>query len=100
MRKSTPEPISDVLKSVVERLEQTRKGKTGKLLSAWRAVVGKELAQHARPRGIKRNNLFVIVEDSAWFYQANLKKDSILRALKQKKGLEKLEKISFRIGKI
>ncbi|MBN3039052.1 MAG: DUF721 domain-containing protein [Candidatus Omnitrophica bacterium] len=97
--KATPESISDILKKVVEKLDPEKKNRAAKLLSAWRSVAGSELAQHTRPGGMKKNCLLVIVEDSAWFYQANLKKNKILQALQKKKGFEKIEKIHFRIGK-
>jgi predicted nucleic acid-binding Zn ribbon protein len=99
MRKGTSEPIGDVVKKVIEKLDPTKQKKSVKIISAWRAVAGRELAQHTKPVGLRKNSLLVVVDDSAWFYQVNLKKEELLAALKKKKGCEKIEKVRFRIGK-
>ena len=99
MRKSTPQPIGDVLKDVVEKLSRSKKKDISKIFSAWPAVVGKELSRHTRPANLKRGTLQVFVDDSAWFYQANFQKEKLLKALQKKIGAEKVQKIQFRIGK-
>ena len=100
MRKGTPQPISDVLKNVVGKLSQTKKKDVIKILSAWTAIAGRQLARHTRPVNLKKETLRVFVDDSAWFYQANLEKEELLKALKRKIGENKIQKIQFRIGKI
>jgi predicted nucleic acid-binding Zn ribbon protein len=99
MRKSSPEPISDVLKKVIQKLDTSGRKKQAKLDSAWRVAAGDTIAKHTRVQGVKKQTLFVLVDDSAWFYEANLKKEKILKSLRRKKDFEKVEKISFRIGR-
>jgi predicted nucleic acid-binding Zn ribbon protein len=100
MRRSTPQPIGDVVKDVVERLSQTKKKDPAKILSLWPRVCGKELARHSRPKGLRGTTLQVFVDESAWLYQASLQKERMLVALQKKIGREKIQKIVFRIGDI
>lgn len=100
MRKSSPRPIGDVLKDVVERLSQTKKKDIFKISSAWASIVGKELSRHTKPAYLQRGTLQVFADESAWLYQANFQKEELLKALQKKIGQEKIQKIQFRIGKI
>ena len=100
MKKSTPQPIGDVLKDVVEKLSQPRQKDITKIASVWPAVMGKEFVGHARPASLRKGTLRIFVENSAWFYQANLQKERLLQTLKRKIGEKKVQDIQFRIGKI
>ncbi len=98
MRKSSPQPIADVLKNVVEKLSQTKEKDSVKIFSVWPKVCGKEFARHTHSGDLKRGTLQVFVDESAWLYQANLQKEELLEALQKKIGKEKIQKIVFRIG--
>ncbi len=100
MRKGSPQPIGDVLKNVVERLSQTKKEDVFEIVSAWTSVAGKSLSRHTKPARLTKATLLISVDESAWFYQANLQKDKLLKALQKKVGREKIQKIQFRIGNI
>jgi len=99
-QRSAPEPIGDVLKNVVEELSKAKKKGIFEILSAWPALVGKEFSRHARPASLKKGVLLVSVDESAWLYQANFRKEELLKALKKKVGAEKIRKMQFRIGNI
>jgi len=100
MRKNPPQALSDVLKKVVEDLSQAKRKDIFTICSGWASVVGRELARHTRPAALKKGTLTVFVDDSAWFYQANLQKAEFLAALKKKVGKGKIQKILLRIGKV
>ncbi len=100
MRRGTALPIGEVLKDVVEKLSQTKKKDATKIFSVWASCAGKELTRHSRPAYLRRGTLWVFVDDSAWFYQASLQKEKLLKALQKKLGEQKIQKIQFRIGKI
>ncbi len=100
MRKSTPQPIGDVLKSVVEKLDKAKEKGISRILSAWPSVVGKDFSRRTRPANLKKGALLVFVEDSAWFYQLNLQKEKLLKALQKRIGADKVQKIQFRVGKV
>lgn len=99
MRKNAPQPISDVLQSVVEELSRVKKKDIFKIVSAWPALVGKELSRHSRPASLRKGTLQVFVDESAWLYQINFQKGKLLKALQKKIGPDKVQKIQFRIGK-
>lgn len=99
-QRSTAEPIGNIVKNVVEKLSSSRKANTQKILTAWPSIAGKELTRHTRPASLKKGILKIFVDESAWIYQANLKKQILLKALKKKIGQEKVRDIYFRIGKV
>ena len=99
MRKGSPQSIGDVLQGVVEELHHTKRKEAAQIFSAWASCAGKEFIRHTRPAHLHKGALLVNVEDSAWFYQINLKKDKLLVALKKKLGQNKIKRIQFRIGK-
>ena len=51
MRKGKPEPISDVMHGVLEKLVKTKKQETHKVSLTWRSIVSKELAKLLRRKG-------------------------------------------------
>lgn len=99
MRKSTPQPIGDVLQNVVEQLNQAKKKDIFKIVSAWPALVGRQLSRHSRPASLRKGTLQVFVDESAWLYQINFQKEKLLKSLQKKIGPDKVQKIQFRIGK-
>jgi predicted nucleic acid-binding Zn ribbon protein len=100
MRKSTPQPINDILQDVVASLNQIKKGDFSKISSSWASCAGKDLARHTRPLHLQRKTLLVGVDESAWLYQANLQKGRLLKALQKKIGAQKVQAIQFRIGNV
>ena len=100
MRKSKPQPIGSVVKDVVRGLESGRARSGYKIAAQWPAVVGQKLAGHLRPVGLRNGVLKVVVADSAWFYQANLQKEPILKRLQRRFGPEKIKDLQFRMGQI
>ena len=99
-RKSDPQPLSDVLQGVVEKLDRSKHSDANKLIAAWPKVCGRALARQSRPVKLQKKNLLVHVKDSAWLYQASLYKEEILTQAKKKLGKDKVENVQFRIGKI
>ena len=99
MRTGSPQLISDILKGVVEELSQAKKKGIAKVFAVWPRVAGRELSRHTRPARLQRGTLLINVDESAWLYQANLKKDVLLKALQKKIEREKIQQIQFRIGK-
>jgi len=100
MRKSHAEALSDVLKNVVEGLSHSKQSGPEKILKTWPTIAGKDLAHHTRPSYLHKGSLLILVSDSAWFYQANLRKQELLISLQKKLPKEKIKSIQFRIGDI
>jgi hypothetical protein len=69
-----------------------------KLWKLWDEVVGRQVADHARPSSIKRGTLVVKVSDSVWLQELEFRayeiKERINRALQK----EAIKKIRFKVG--
>lgn len=100
MRKTTAQPISDILKNVVEGFSQGKENDIVKIVKDWPKIVGRKLAAHAQPVTLRREVLVVNVLESAWLYQVSLEKEKLLNKLQRRFGQEKIQNIRFRIGSI
>jgi predicted nucleic acid-binding Zn ribbon protein len=96
--KTTPQPISDILKNVVEKLSQKKEGKIHKVIACWPKIAGKQLSRHTRPAHIKKGTLIIDVDESAWLYHASLQKENLLKALRKRFKETDIENVQFRIG--
>ncbi len=64
----------------------------------WDAVVGKKIAEHARPFSIKKGILLVMVTDSIWLQELEFKTEGIKERLNNKLQRRAIKKIRFRVG--
>ena len=95
------EKIDKVLKRTFENLGIERRLWEGKILGAWGKLVGKQIAKHTQPLGIKNKKLFVHVDNSNWIYQLQMNhKTEILNKLNQEAEEPFIKDIHFKLGKI
>ena len=64
----------------------------------WDGVVGKKIAEHARPFSIKKGILLVMVTDSIWLHELEYKTEGIKEMLNSKLQRKAVKKIRFRVG--
>ena len=64
----------------------------------WDGVVGKKIAEHARPFSIKKGILLVMVTDSIWLQELEFKTEGIKERLNSKLQRKAVKKIRFRVG--
>jgi len=64
----------------------------------WDGVVGKKIAEHARPFSIKKGILLVMVTDSIWLQELEFKTEVIKERLNSKLQRKAIKKIRFRVG--
>ena len=64
----------------------------------WDGVVGKKIAEHARPFSIKKGILLVMVTDSIWLQELEFKTEGIKEKLNSKLQRKAIKKIRFRVG--
>jgi hypothetical protein len=64
----------------------------------WDGVVGKKIAEHARPFSIKKGILLVMVTDSIWLQELEFKTEGIKERLNSKLQRKAIKKIRFRVG--
>jgi predicted nucleic acid-binding Zn ribbon protein len=98
LKKTTPQPISDILKDVVEKLSQKKERKIHKVIAQWPKIAGKELSRHTKPSYIKKGTLIIDVDESAWLYHISLQKENLLKTLRKRFKEAHIENVQFRIG--
>jgi len=64
----------------------------------WDGVVGKKVAEHARPFSIKKGILLVKVTDSIWLQELEFKTEGIKEKLNSQLQRKAVKKIRFRVG--
>ena len=95
------EKIDRVLRRTFEKLGLEERIEEGQLLENWENLVGKEIARHTQPVGIKKKKLFVKVDSSTWVYELSTHhKEEILDRLKQASKKFLIADIYFKIGKL
>lgn len=97
---NSPLPIGDVLERLLSQLGIDSKIRQMRILSCWKDIVGEKLSKHSQPFAIKKGNLFVKVDSSAWLAQISYFKEKIISEFNCKQGKEVIKDIYFRIGKI
>ena len=91
-------PISDIIKSVFERLENEKTFSKEDIESQWKGMVGVSGASHTRPASLRKGVLTVFVDSSGWLQEMAMQKRKILKQLKRQFGKDKISGIQFRIG--
>ena len=69
-----------------------------KLWKLWDGVVGKKIANHARPSSIKGGTLVVKVSDSVWLQELEFRAHEIRERINRALQREAIKKIRFRVG--
>lgn len=103
-----PKKIKDVVSDILSSLtgEKTLGAGQKKILfeeeirKIWTDSVGEKAASHSKPTSLRNGRVVVLVDNSAWLYELTLKKEKIIRDLKQYLGEEKIQEIRFKIGEI
>jgi hypothetical protein len=52
-----------------------------KIIEVWRECVGETIAKFSRPVGLKKNKLFVKVENAVWRFELSAKRNEIISRL-------------------
>jgi predicted nucleic acid-binding Zn ribbon protein len=95
-----PEGIGGIVNQVIKKLDTKTHGAREEIVAAWDKAIEPEAKFHAKPIAIKKNILTIEVDSSTWLYMLNLKKRSILGAMRVTLGETKIEDIRFRMGEI
>jgi hypothetical protein len=90
------------LSSTIEKILRDRgwgaKLKEYRIYGVWETVVGKGIARHARPAGMRGKKLTVLVDSSAWMQQLSLLKPEIMGKLNGRLREEAVESITLKLG--
>lgn len=68
--------------------------------AAWPEIVGGEVARHSQPYAIRGETLVVTTRSSAWSEQLSFLAERILASFREQYGLEELQRLRFRVGKL
>lgn len=94
------EQIKSIIGSVLEDIQKKRElyPKEG-IEEVWLHCVRKNTAKHTKAHFLKKGTLFVNVENPAWLFELNIKKEEIIERL-QKLSKNKIKDVRFRVGDI
>jgi hypothetical protein len=89
------QPVGGALKSLLQKLGLERQFRTYDALAHWSDIVGKQVAQVARPLRLDADTLWVAVKSHTWAQELNFQKGTILRRLNERAGEEQFKEIRF-----
>lgn len=95
-----PEHVRSVLNKALKDLEIDVPLKVYSVITAWKEIVGENIASQSQPCLIRNKILFVEVSHSTWIQQLQFLKPKILEKIKDFLGESLIEDIRFRLGKI
>ena len=85
-RDTHPMRLGDVLRAALARLPAAAEIADHAVFAHWGAVVGPAVAQHAKPRRIRRGVLLVEVDSVEWMHQLQFLKHEIRDRLNARLG--------------
>ncbi|MEA1913507.1 MAG: DUF721 domain-containing protein [candidate division WOR-3 bacterium] len=65
------------------------------LLSGWKEIFPPVICKHAKPIGIRGNELIIMVSSSAWLNELSFLKEELKNRLNEKAGKELIKEIRF-----
>lgn len=93
------EPASELVARVVTELNLDRRRSEAEVCRAWESLVDPVVAAHARPTGLRRGTLTVVVDSSAWLAEiVRFRQEEILERVQLAFGKRLVQKIWFRAG--
>ncbi len=97
-RKGTPTPVADLVGLVLGELGLDAVAKAHQIGARWEEVVGKQVATHCRPLGIRGKILELEVDSPVWSQQLQLRKPELLAALSRVFGDDAPRELRFQVG--
>jgi predicted nucleic acid-binding Zn ribbon protein len=97
-RKKRPQPISDLLGSVLRQAGIAERVEQASVVPEWGSLVGEQIAAVTEPLMITADGtLFVAVRTNSWMTELSLMEPELLRALNVKEGRPPVQKIRYQI---
>ena len=99
-----PSPIktnlSEIVSGLIHEIRQKGKPTREAIEQAWEVLVGKEAANHSRPKALTEGVLWIEVENSSWMYTLGLNKLDVLQGLIEWIGAVHIRDLKFRIADV
>jgi hypothetical protein len=90
--------ISSVIEQALRELGLKKGLERAKIFFFWQEIVGKEIAQHARPEKLQGSELIIRVTSSSWANELSLLSEEILAKAAKKLGGFYIKKLNFKTG--
>lgn len=92
--------IGDILNKVVKTCRPETDKEMEGIWSLWEDVIGKTIAENARPQALKGSILLVHVSSSVWMQQLRFLEKDIIHKINAASDKKPIEEIKFKIGPI
>ena len=92
------EEIKNIIPTVVKTLSGREPQKETKLQRVWDNLFDGKIKRHTKIFGIKEGKMIVYVDSPAWMFHLNLKKNKIVKEIKEE--VSEVKEICFKIGKV
>jgi predicted nucleic acid-binding Zn ribbon protein len=91
-----PTRLGDVIPSVIDRSGAGARLQQASVITEWASLVGDQIAQVTHPLSISQQGLLLVaVKTSAWMTELSLMEPEILRAINEKAGAAKIQRIRW-----
>lgn len=90
--------IKDIITKVIGNMAEHKGDEASEIIRLWPTLVNEKAAKHSKIVGMKNGTLLVNVDSSAWLYQININRTTILKKIKEK--FAGVQNIRFKIGKV
>jgi len=90
--------IQNILPDVIKKLSVATPGRQRTIQDAWNNVAPAKAAGHTAVAGLHNGTLIIHVDASAWLFQMNMHKRSLLAKMQQ--AVPELTALTFKIGKV
>jgi predicted nucleic acid-binding Zn ribbon protein len=97
-KKKRPQPIADVMKSVLGDNKLGDRIRQAGVFPEWETLVGPQIAKVTEPISVTpQGTLFVAVQSNAWMTELSLLEPELLKKLNVKTGKLSIRKIRWQI---
>jgi predicted nucleic acid-binding Zn ribbon protein len=96
MRKSNTQPIGDVLREYIRKMNMEKKLKEVDVVGSWEALLGKTIAHYTRNIYLSKKILYVEISSSVVKNELVMMREKIRERINEEAGEEMVEKIVFK----
>lgn len=75
---SEPDNIADVLKTYIQNKNIAKKINSHKIFNYWSAIVGRDISQHAKPKMLRNNVLYISTSNHIWSTELGMMSQDII----------------------
>lgn len=97
-RRSQPTAVADVVGRVLGDLGLDGVARAHQIGAIWEEAVGRQVAAHCRPLGLRGAVLELQVDSPVWSQQLQLRKPELLAALERVLGADAPRELRFQVG--